>query len=491
MLRPSPEYLSLTIAIVALALLFGGAPLGLAIPVGILVWLLAATCRLSLPRVTGTLRALLFLYPLYIGIIQYSYWRGGQQGVDFGIFSQLIYQVAEHNRFVTSLISTEWQNFITHHFSPFLILLGGIAKLGVSPELTLISAHVLAVAFLMWGVLSLGRTKGSPLDALLVTAITLVLPGVRRALGWETHDEVLALPFIVWSLVAHLKGRAILRLLLLFPPLLFKETFGLVMFTTSIGYLVADLLDPANSTQATRRNTRLVALCGLLFFILVTHIFPGWLWVSTFEPTTRLASLSELFDVELLKAKARWLLVTFLPVLPFVFLHTRRTVSSTLILLSPALYNIAAVMSTNFIPMLDPYNYYSITPAIIGLCAISLPVLRDPRASVAILCSLSLAVISGTTVRSAKIIGRAFSAPSAYNEIRVFVPRESAVIVDDYTASVLADNDYLQRLYHARRTRPGFDYIVTAKSLPEHLSDALTSRSAPCHETPRYLIRCK
>jgi len=491
MARPSPENLAVIIAIAALMLLFGGAPLGLAIPVGLLVWILAATCRGSLPRFAGTLRALLCLYPLHIGIIQYSYWSSGQQGIDFGIFSQLIYQVAEHNRFMTSLISTEWQNFITHHFSPFLILLGGVAKLGVSAEVTLISAHVIAVAFLIWGVLSLGRTKGAPLDALLLTAIALVLPGVRRALGWETHDEVLALPFIVWSLVAHLKGRTTLRLLLLFPPLLFKETFGLVMCTTAIGYLIADLFDTTNGTQWTRRSARLVALSGLFFFMLVTQVLPGWLWVSTFDPTTRLANLHELVDIQLLKLKARWLLATFLPGLPFVFLHTRETVRTSLILLSPALYNIAAIMSTNFIHMLDPYNYYSISPAILGLCAISLPVLRHPKTSLAILCSLSLAVVCGNTVRSSKIIGRALSAPAVYDEIRVFVPRQSAVIVDDYTASVLADNDYLQRVYHARRTRTEFDYIVTAKSTPEHLSETLKNRSVPCHETPRYQIRCR
>jgi len=491
MSRPSPKNLSVTIAIAALVLLFGGAPLGLAIPVGLLGWAQSMRSGTSSSRLAGTLRTVIFLYPVYLGLVQYSRWRSGEQGVDFGIFSQLIYQVAEHDRFITSLISADWQNFISHHFSPYLILLGTVAKLGLSPENTLISAHLIAVAILILGMLSLVRSKATRIDALVLTAIALVLPGVRRALGWETHDEVLALPFLVWSMVAHLRGRTTLRLLLLFPPLLFKETFGLVMCTTAGGYIVADLLDPTNSTQSTRRNNRLVAVFGLLFFILVTQVFPGWLWTSTFDPTTRIASLREVCDPQLLMAKARWLLVTFLPTLPFLFLHTGRTLRVTLIVVSPAFFNIAAIMSTNFLPMLDPYNYYSITPAIIGLCAISLPVLRHPKASLAMLCSLSLAVVCGMTVRSSKIIGRAFSAPSACDEIRVFVPRESRVIVDDYTASVLADNDYLERVYHARRTGTEFDYIVTAKTTSEHLSETLKNRSVPCHETPRYLIRCR
>lgn len=481
----------LSLAIAALALLFGGAPLGLAIPAGLLVW--ALTRRSANPdRPLGrALAALLLLYPLYIAIIQFSYWRSGQQGVDFGIFTQLIYQVAHHDRFMTTLISTEWQNFLTHHFSPFLVILGGIAKCGGTPEAVLISAHTVAVAALIGGLLALWRARVTPSYALVLTATALVLPGVRRALGWETHDEVLALPFIIWSLVAHLTGRTSLRLILLVPPLLFKETFGLVMFTTGIAYYLDDRCGSSKGSYSGRRAAFLTALGGLGFFILVTQVFPWWLWIPTFDPTTRLLGFQDLLNPELLRAKIRWLLLTFGPALPFTFLHTRHTLRTALILISPAMYNIAAIMSTNFPAMMDPYNYYAITPAIVAFCALSLPVLGHRRASVAILAALCLTVASGRTVRSSTIVRKGFAAPSAYAELRVFIPQDSAVVVDDYTASVLADNSYLQRVFHARRTRSSFDFIVTAKSLPEHLSDALKKRSTPCHETPRYEIRCR
>lgn len=491
MLSTRAVQLSLVIALAALALLFGGAPLGLAIPVGCLVWALVRSSADSDRRLGGALRALLLLYPLYIGIMQLSYWRSGQQGIDFGIFSQLIYQVAHNDRFMTTLISTEWQNFFTHHFSPFLIILGGIAKLGGPPEAILISAHTVAAAVLIGGLIALWRTSNAPHVALVLTATALVLPGVRRALGWETHDEVLALPFIIWSLVAHLKGRTNVRLLLLFPPLLFKETFGLVMFTTGMAYYLDDRYGSKTSSNAARRAAILTALCGLVFFILVTQVFPWWLWIPTFDPSSRLLGFQDLLDPELIRAKVRWLLLTFAPALPFAFLHTKHTIRAALILISPAAYNIAAILSTNFAAMMDPYNYYSISPAIVVFCALSLPVLRHRRASIAILAALCLAVVSGRTVRSSKIVQQALTAPSAYAELRVFVPQNSVVIVDDYTASVLANNSYLQRVFHARKTRSSFDYIVTAKALPDHLSEALMKRSIPCHETPRYQIRCR
>jgi hypothetical protein len=484
------DTLCLSVATSALVLLFCGAPLGLALPTGLLLWLVFH--HLAYSRITGFLGALLCLYPLFIGLIQVSHWRSGTQGVDFGIFSQLIYQVAQNNRFITSLISTEWQNFITHHFSPFLILLGGVAKLGVSSEATLITAHVVAVTCLMWGLISLWKTASSPpFYGLLLIATALVLPGVRRALGWETHDEVLALPFIIWSMVAHLKGRSALRLLLLFPPLLFKETFGLVMCTTSLAYFFSSTSSPKTASHSARRRAMLVALCGIVLFILLTGVFPRWLWVSTFDPSARLVGLHEFFDLNLLRAKARWIIVTFLPGAPFLYLHTKQTLKTSLVLFSPAAYNIGAIMSTNFPAMLDPYNYYSVTPAILGFCALSLPVMRHRHLNFAILSSLSIALLSGTTVRSSKIIRQAFSEPSAYSELRTFVPREAAVIVDDYTASVVADNSYVQRVFHARRSRSSFDFIVTSKSLPDHLSDPLKNRSVPCHETPRYQIRCR
>jgi uncharacterized membrane protein len=491
MLSAQAIHLSLAIAIAALAFLFGGAPLGLAIPAGCLVWAILGRTTNADRRLSHTLGALLILYPLYIGIIQFSYWRSGEQGVDFGIFSQLIYQVAHHDRFMTTLISTEWQNFLTHHFSPFLIILGGIAKLGCPPEAVLISAHIVAVAALIGGLVALWRTSNTPCAALVLTATTLVLPGVRRALGWETHDEVLALPFIIWSLVAHLTGRTTLRLLLLVPPLLFKETFGLVMFTTGIAYYLDDRYGPKKSSNSASRTAILTALCGLGFFVLITKVFPWWLWIPTFDPSSRLLGFQDLLAPELIRAKVRWLFLTFAPALPFALLHTRHTIRTALILISPAAYNIAAIMSTNFPAMMDPYNYYSITPAIVVFCALSLPVLRHPKASVAILAAVCLAVVSGRTVRSSKIVRQAFTAPSAYAELRVFIPQNSPVIVDDYTASVLSDNLYIQRVFHARRTRSSFDYIVTSKALPDHLSDALKKRSIPCHETPRYQIRCR
>lgn len=489
--RPFSATLIVTIASIGLALLYGGAPLAIAIPGGGLIWLLSRRVTAATGILSTILGALVATYPAYIALIQLSYWRAGQQGIDFGIFSQVIYQVGEKNLFITSLISTEWQNFLTHHFSPFLVLLGAVAKCGLSPEVILIGAHTISVACLVWGLKRLWSGAEVPSQTLVLAATALLLPGVRRALGWETHDEVLALPLIVWSLVAHLKGRDRLALLLLFPPLLFKETFGLVMCITALAYACDRTFLVKSASRTARLAPLAIAMFGAGFFLVVTEVLPGWVWMSTFDLSTRIATVPELFSVELLGAKLRWAVVTFLPAVPFLFLHTRRTLLASVVLVAPALPSIAAVAVTNFAPMMDPYNYYSITPGVIVLVAASLPILRHPAVSWPIAASLCLALVCGGTVRSSKIVRAGFAEQSVYAEIRAFVPKGSAVIADDYTTSVLADSAFLQRVFHARRTHSSFDYVVVAKTSSEQLSKALKQRSVECYETPRYLIRCR
>lgn len=486
--RPCPEHLLLAVATAALILLFSGASLPWALPIGIVAWCVSRKFQRGSNALTPALLTLLALYPLYVAIVQLSYWRAGTQGLDFGIFSQVIYQVAHNNKFISSLISTEWQNFITHHFSPFLLILGGIAKLGFRSEYVLIGAHVVAVGALTWGVWRIFNAMGSTNQALILTATALLLPAVRQALGWETHDEVLALPFIIFSLWAHLTGRDTLKLIALFPPLLFKETLGIVMCTTALAYA----FDGSRSVEraSARRASIMVAIFGAVFFLTVTQVFPKWLWWPTFDPSSRIASLPRLFNPELLWSKAAWLTCTALPSVPFLLLHSKKTVRPALVLLAPALYNIGAIMVSDFPAMVNPYNYYSVTPAIILLLASSYPVLRAPRFSWAAIAALCLVVSIGHPVRTRGLVKAGFSTPSVYDELRILVPQRSTIITDNYTASVLADNSYIMRIFHARRTRPSFDFIIISKEFPEQLSEALNERSHVCHETSRYTIRC-
>jgi hypothetical protein len=158
--------------------------------------------------------------------------------------------------------------------------------------------------------------------------------------------------------------------------------------------------------------------------------------------------------------------------------------------MAPALYNVGAMLITNFPGMLNPYNYYSITPAIIAFVALSYPVLRHPRFSFAMLYAAALAVMCGTTVRSSKIVRAGLAEPSAYTELRALVPKDARLITDDYTASVLADNAQVMRLFHAQLVSAPFDYLIVRRTHSDPLPESLTKGTQICHETARYIIRC-
>jgi hypothetical protein len=183
----------------ALLAMYVGASFKLAILLAVIAFFIPKLVRI---RPDSILKNLLFLYPLYILLIQYQQWWNGTQGLAFGIFTQVIDRVAQTGRFESSLIATSWSNFITHHFSPYLICLGLVARVGIPAHLVLIGAHTLAAAMLVTGLVKLCARITRDLSlARALTALIILLPSVRRGMSWETHDDILALPFLVWSML--------------------------------------------------------------------------------------------------------------------------------------------------------------------------------------------------------------------------------------------------------------------------------------------------
>ena len=295
---------SLLLAVVMSGIFFCGGRLRASLPVAILGFYLFR--KIVTPKAIYLLLLCIGFFPVFIALLQVAYFNDGYQSVDFAIFSQLIYQIVENNQFVTSLISTEWQNFITHHLSPYLIILGYISKFGISSQTTLIAAHVACVIGLVIGLFKLfSLFDEKRLITALLTVAAVLLPAVRIGLGWETHDELLALPFLIWSMYAHFSSQHRLKLLILLPTLLFKETLGLNIFGLSVFYALDD--------KASRFSSLITALTGLTTFILYTKVFPHWLWFPTFDGLTRVSSLDQLLSLSVLYEKALWLFTTLLP----------------------------------------------------------------------------------------------------------------------------------------------------------------------------------
>ena len=330
-------------------------------------------------RPQTVLTAITITYVLIVAVVQFSFYLSGGQGVDFGIFSQLIDQVASKNRFWSSLIATEWHNFLTHHFSPYLIPLGIIAKIGIPAPYLLISVHVFAVGALAQGLYTLFFHFSRTVDPTvafssaaglphLLTLTTLLLPAARIGLMWETHDEVLALPFLVWSINAHFADYHRRKLMLLLPTLFFKETLALNIAALSVWYTI--------DTKEDRILPMMLGIISLVFFVLYTSILPGWLWTSTFKATERIGSIAHLTSWPIVIEKTLWAAKSFLPAVPFLFLHSRSSLRTAAFIALCASPNILAILVSKVPNMHQPFNYYSITPCVIIYIACAAPIIN-------------------------------------------------------------------------------------------------------------------
>lgn len=452
---------------------------------------------------TYALRTLLILFPFYVGLIEVAYLRGGEQGVDFAIFSQIITRTALFNSPTTSLVGLTWNNLFSHHFSPFLVILGYLAKTGLAASYLLILCHVASICFLIVGCYRLIKLfHNDELISLCLTSTILLLPSVRACYSWETHDELLALPLIVWSLHAHFKGRNDLRLTLLGATLLFKETLALNIFCLAIGYAIGSVI------PRDRFKCLVLALFSLFFFIVYVKILPGWplfhklVGPASFDGLKRISSLNELLDPSALNGKLIWLATLLSPCLTFLTLNIFRLTQNKdlrpilpgLLILCGAIYNISAILITNFPNMYYPFNYYSVTPAILVLIALVSASSGSRHVLTCAMISIIIVSLIGWRINTRDILKRHLFVESAYSELAGILNNNHTIIADDHTTSILINHEKIIRLFHANHSTPKFDKLVLRKdkivNLSSDVSPELLKRSTPCAETKRFIIRC-
>ncbi len=150
----------------------------------------------------------------------------GRMGVDFALFTQCVHSIATTGVPTTSLLGDAPVNFLTHHFAPILYLPGALAAVGVRAPLALLLAQAIAFAFVLAGVYAGARGLG--LQAPVAAAWTLIVsvcPNLRPELLWGVHDEVLSLPFAVWAIVALIRRRPVLSMVLMVASASGKESF--------------------------------------------------------------------------------------------------------------------------------------------------------------------------------------------------------------------------------------------------------------------------
>lgn len=295
-------------------------------------------------KITITLIA---FFPIYILLIQISRFYSGVQGIDFAIFAQSLHNFSHLGRLETSLIDYRPHNFLTHHLSPYLYLIGAINQLVDNAPVLLIVLHSISTSislFLIYKLFSFFHKD--KWIVLLLISLSILLPSSRLGLTWEVRDEIFAFPIIIYAYLSYFKKLHIACALSLVSLSLFKE--NLMLF--SIFFSVMALFQ-----CNTRKPYILVIAFSLITFILYTRVLPNFLFLSTFDFTTRIGRINDIFTYE----KLKWLFIYLTPFAPFLILKPRRLISSFI----PLIPLVGAIIISNFAPMANPYNYYSFLPS--------------------------------------------------------------------------------------------------------------------------------
>lgn len=483
---------------------------------------------------TAWVGAMIVIYPLLLFLLQMARVRAGKEGIDFALFSQLVHTVRVRAALETSLIDTTWRNFLTHHFSPYLYLLGWLDHLVQAAPVTLLLVHSLSCAATL---LCLGQLAQhtSPLQggcsvrtqryALLVCAASITLPAPRIALLWEVRDEIYALPLLLAATLLRLRGHHRRAAAALLAAILFKESLLFIVAACAGVALVqlcwprllsSSLGDAPSSVQRPSGITTPllwyggVALVALLTAALYLWILPGVLFTPTFSALGRVSTVQELFAWSALVRKGWWLTTVVVPLAPLLVTSAWYAHRSTqglwwylgrLTLESiPAAMLGASILLSNFQNMWQPYNYYSVLPTVLLFAALLVSMRTVPlpgRVISAALCAtMVLSLVFGGRTRFPKELAALWSKPLA-TELSRIVPADSVVVAGDYDLTFFSQHRGVLRLstvWQPGAVAPHFDRVVlraadthdTEASIPKWMK----LRSQECYRSAQWIVWC-
>lgn len=181
-------------------------------------------------------------------------------GYDLGIFEQAIRRYA-HFQVPYSELKGTGVDLLGDHFHPILILLAPIYRLFPSP-ITLLVAQALVLAFSVHQVTRIGVREVNRFAGLAIGTGYALSWGVQAAVGYDFHEVVFAVPIVIASLDAYLRGRYRACALWAAALVLVKE--DLTITVAAVGVLLF--------TTGQRRLGALLTGYGVLAFGLIVGV---------------------------------------------------------------------------------------------------------------------------------------------------------------------------------------------------------------------------
>ncbi|MBL7661698.1 DUF2079 domain-containing protein [bacterium] len=440
-------------------------------------------------------KVVLLYYLVLLGCSQIAQYYLGRQGIDFAIFTQAINNFANTGSFQISLVGNNWSDFISHHFVPIFSLPALLTYFGLSPQISGILIHLLAVAGGLVGFYYVARElKFNEQSALVLTLILALNPTLRAGLFWEIRDEILALPFLALLILGILKQSPLFFFLGSGMALTCKETMFLAYFVFLLTYILWNYF---TAKQAYSKNfTWLACLFGLVSLVGIYFYFgPGQGAIGrTFSPQARLSNLSQLLEPQSIKSKLYFTLIIFLPLL-FSPLWSKKA----WIIGLPGYFFLALILISNFQPMYHPYNYYGVLPtyllsfaALVAIANTSLN--RLPPNLMRLIPTLVLCLqfsLAGRFHPAADVVDFLRTKNLPAQDALLAINLDRKVIADDFDVSLFIEHAQVTRLWNANARKTDWDVIALRKGLAYKINPLYLKHSYICKENASWIVRCK
>lgn len=462
--------------------------LGLAI-VAHLAFFKVRSTRFDLSKAASWHLVFVFFWLLLLFGYQFAQVHLGRQGFDFAIFSDVFLHFAKSFRLDSVLLGDVSKSFLTHHFSPLLVVPGAFAWLGLSPQMAAILVHCVCTAIGLYVLWEFAKRCGLASAGAAFCLMLLTLnPTFRIGLSWEVHEETFALPlvglsYLFWFRKQH--GRAALSLV---ACMLAKETFFFFAIAFScMAFFWAYWHKESRRALGCYIVVSFLAAIGIWFYVFYP---PEW-FGKTFNATARLSTFEHLFSLPTIEAKVNFLIRLLLPFLMAPFWSKRAALVAM-----PALAFLGPILLSNFENMYHSYNYYGVIPTFIFAFA-ALVGIQDrfpafssivPALYVVLIC---LPLRSGGPVRPLRTILELNRSPWLSAEQLSGIPAGSKLVAQDYDVQFLLGRGTVYREWTAERLDLPWTHLVVRKSAKEEFSSKLIAQSAICQDLPNWIIRCR
>lgn len=394
---------------------------------------------------------------------------------DHGIFVQMLRNICESFRPVTTCERDTLMSHFDVHMSPVLYLLAPVFKLfpsDVTLELcqVIILASAVIPAFLLCRSLAISRSR-----SVVLAAVTLFMPAVSMGINYDFHENCFLLPLLLWLFWAWETKRYIPLYVFSALILLTKEDAAVyvVFFALFIAASQRKILHPAVMTVVsvvyflgvtyylskhgdgvmTGRYANFVTEDGSLFSM-VKNIFaaPGYVFTQIFTSSDGAYSDKLLFLIQLTA--------------PLAFMPFAVKKFSRFILLCPMiLINLMTMYSYQF--NLGYQYCFASAAFLIYLSALNISDMLRPTADKLIACTLCISAMCFWTVNIPKAISQYTTYTENMEQYELMydkcesVPDGASVICSTMLLPKLYDRDTLYEIYyHQYDEAEPVDYVI-------------------------------